>query len=165
MRVREQHTQPRWSPTEVLDLLQGVCRGLEALHDHSPPLAHRDLKPENVLISDAGRPMLMDFGSTTVGEVHVSTRNEALLLQEKAAEFSTMPYRAPELFDVPSSTRIDERSGEFRSWLWWAGRGACPCGVSCNRVWCLVLRAAYALCRCMVTRVCVVRDAVRLLAV
>jgi hypothetical protein len=45
----------------------------------------------------------MDFGSVTVAAVAVRTRNQALSLQEEAAEKSTMSYRAPELFDVPST--------------------------------------------------------------
>lgn len=31
-----------------------------------------------------------------------------LMVQDEAAEQSTMPYRAPELFDTPTNSRIDE---------------------------------------------------------
>ena len=40
----------------------------------------------------------------------ISSRTEALLLQEDAAQNCSMPYRAPELFDVPSDSTIDERT-------------------------------------------------------
>jgi len=34
-------------------------------------------------------------------------------LQEDAAQNCSMPYRAPELFDVPSDSQIDERTDVF----------------------------------------------------
>lgn len=37
-------------------------------------------------------------------------RREALKVQEEAEAHSSAPYRAPELFDVPSRCRIDERT-------------------------------------------------------
>jgi serine/threonine-protein kinase len=35
---------------------------LEYLHNRTPPIIHRDLKPENVLLDDADRVMVIDFG-------------------------------------------------------------------------------------------------------
>ena len=55
-------------------------------------------------------PQIMDFGSVAVARVSIRNRRDALMLQEAAAEFSTMPYRAPELFDVPSTADVDERT-------------------------------------------------------
>lgn len=66
----------------------------------------------------------MDFGSAACSEVVISNRNEALQLQDQAAQHCSMPYRAPgsvhvvclssdqwftafvELFDVPSQCVI-----------------------------------------------------------
>lgn len=57
----------------------------------------------NVMISDDGKqPILMDFGSAIPARISVSNRSIALTEQDRAAEHSTMPYRAPELFDVRS---------------------------------------------------------------
>eukprot|EP00614_Pseudopedinella_elastica_P006088 CAMPEP_0172598418 /NCGR_PEP_ID=MMETSP1068-20121228/18458_1 /TAXON_ID=35684 /ORGANISM="Pseudopedinella elastica, Strain CCMP716" /LENGTH=262 /DNA_ID=CAMNT_0013398285 /DNA_START=60 /DNA_END=848 /DNA_ORIENTATION=+ len=100
--LRASGTSSAWSTLELLEVFAGVCRGVQALHDHDPPWAHRDIKPENVLMGPGGEPQLMDFGSVCPGAVAVRSRAEALLLMDQAAEHSTMSYRAPELFDVPS---------------------------------------------------------------
>ncbi|GAC94527.1 likely protein kinase [Pseudozyma hubeiensis SY62] len=73
------------------------------------PYAHRDIKPGNVMVADDGKtPILMDFGSTIKARVHIKTRREAVAHQDMAAERSSMPYRAPELFDVPTETTLTE---------------------------------------------------------
>ena len=88
----------------------GVLQGILQFHQHSPPWAHRDIKPANVLLGPGDLPVLMDFGSTAIARKKINTRQEALLLQEDAAQNCSMPYRAPELFDVPSNATIDERT-------------------------------------------------------
>lgn len=64
----------------------------------------------NVLIADDGEtPILMDFGSACPARIHIENRQEALSQQDLAAEQCTMPYRAPELFDVKTGTTLDEK--------------------------------------------------------
>jgi serine/threonine kinase 16 len=41
--------------------------------------------------------------------IEVQTRQQALLEQDIASEHSTMPYRAPELFDVKTGKTLDEK--------------------------------------------------------
>ena len=66
-----------------------------------------------MLLGDGDTPVLMDFGSCAPARKKISSRTEALLLQEDAAQNCSMPYRAPELFDVPSDATIDERTDVF----------------------------------------------------
>jgi len=62
------------------------------------------------MIADDGvTPVLMDFGSLVRARKHITTRQQALELQDTAAEQSTMPYRAPELFDVKTGSTITEK--------------------------------------------------------
>lgn len=51
----------------------------------------------------------MDFGSACPARIPIHTRQEALREQDLAAEHCTMPYRAPELFDVKVDTTLDEK--------------------------------------------------------
>lgn len=62
------------------------------------------------MIADDGRtPILMDLGSLAPSPTPVTSRSLALLIQDTAAEHSTMPYRAPELFDVKTGSVIDTK--------------------------------------------------------
>ena len=54
-------------------------------------------------------PILMDLGSLTPSPTPISTRTTALQVQDTAAEHSTLPYRAPELFDVRVGTTVDTK--------------------------------------------------------
>lgn len=72
--------------------------------------AHRDIKPGNIMINDNGsQPILMDLGSLAPSPTPITSRAMALQVQDQAAEHSTMPYRAPELFDVKTGTTIDTK--------------------------------------------------------
>lgn len=72
--------------------------------------AHRDIKPGNIMIADTGtQPILMDLGSLAPSPTAITSRALALQVQDQAAEHSTMPYRAPELFDVKTGTVVDTK--------------------------------------------------------
>lgn len=72
--------------------------------------AHRDIKPGNIMIDDDGRtPILMDLGSMAPSPTPITSRSLAIAVQDTAAEHSTMPYRAPELFDVKTGSVIDTK--------------------------------------------------------
>ncbi|KAF9428489.1 hypothetical protein BGZ94_002198 [Podila epigama] len=90
-----------------------MSNGLSSPQDNDAvivPFSHRDIKPANVLIADDGQtPVLMDFGSMARARVKIQTRQQALHEQDLAAEQCSMPYRAPELFDVKTGTTLDEK--------------------------------------------------------
>jgi tetratricopeptide (TPR) repeat protein len=48
------------SPRAILELMRGVCLGVA--HAHQRGVIHRDLKPSNILVSEDGRPHVLDFG-------------------------------------------------------------------------------------------------------
>ncbi|KAL8774715.1 MAG: hypothetical protein Q9209_000654, partial [Squamulea sp. 1 TL-2023] len=65
----------------------------------------------NIMISDTGTsPILMDLGSLAPSPLHITSRALALQTQDLAAEHSTLPYRAPELFDTKTGTVIDTKT-------------------------------------------------------
>eukprot|EP00121_Abeoforma_whisleri_P010443 Awhi_evm1s9632 len=52
------------------------------------------------MLTETDVPVLIDFGSMCKARVKIKNRREAMILQDDAAERCSMPYRAPELFDV-----------------------------------------------------------------
>jgi serine/threonine kinase 16 len=62
------------------------------------------------MIDDDGQtPILMDLGSLAPSPIAITSRSLAIAVQDTAAEHSTMPYRAPELFDVKTGSIIDTK--------------------------------------------------------
>ncbi|KAL1115805.1 hypothetical protein AAG570_006095 [Ranatra chinensis] len=97
--------------SEVLRMFLQICEGVKAFHEAKPvPLAHRDLKPGNVLLDIDNTPIIMDLGSVAPACVKVRGSSEAQRLQDLASERCSMPYRAPELFNVDSYCMIDQRT-------------------------------------------------------
>lgn len=94
----------------ILHMFKSLCEAILAFHTLDPPLAHRDIKPHNLLIGPDMTVVLMDLGSVSKARCTITSRREALALQERCAQECTATYRAPELFEVPSNCEIDERS-------------------------------------------------------
>ncbi|ETV69890.1 NAK protein kinase, variant [Aphanomyces astaci] len=90
----------------VVDIFVKVSQAVAFLHAQEPCLVHRDIKPENILLDHDLDPILTDFGSVIQGDVAILTRSDALKAQEVAAIHSSMAYRAPELYDVPTSSTL-----------------------------------------------------------
>jgi serine/threonine-protein kinase len=57
----------RFPEDKALDIARQLCAGLAAAHERG--VIHRDLKPANVMLDDAGKVRVMDFGLATVGTV------------------------------------------------------------------------------------------------
>ena len=71
---------------KLIALATKVARGLGSLH--AAGLVHRDVKPANVLVTDAGEPLLCDFG--------LAWSSEAASLTGTGAVLGTPAYMAPE---------------------------------------------------------------------
>ncbi|KAL7297877.1 hypothetical protein TKK_0008900 [Trichogramma kaykai] len=98
-------------PVDILNIFLLICDGVKAFHEAKPePLAHRDLKTANIVLGDNMTPVIMDLGSVATARVKVCGTQAAQSLQELAAERCSMPYRAPELFQVESYCMVDERT-------------------------------------------------------
>jgi serine/threonine protein kinase/tetratricopeptide (TPR) repeat protein len=87
-------------PDEVVPIFQQICRGLEAAHVEG--VVHRDLKPQNVMLDDAGRVWLMDFGLARSMELAGMTRTGVLM--------GTPDYMSPE---QARAEKVDARSDLF----------------------------------------------------
>jgi len=75
------------SYAEVGAILWPLLDGLQAVHKAG--FLHRDIKPPNLLLNDAGRPTLIDFGAARAAMVGRTTVLTAIL---------TPSYAAPEQF-------------------------------------------------------------------
>ncbi|KAJ2823586.1 Serine/threonine-protein kinase env7 [Coemansia erecta] len=71
---------------------------------------HGDIKLANVMLRDDDSPVLVDFGSTHGSYMQAHSRVQALKIQDDAAERCSLPYRAPELFDVQRGAMFDART-------------------------------------------------------
>lgn len=87
-----------FSERECLRFFAELLDAVKQVHDLG--FAHRDLKPGNILISSTNpvQPMLMDFGSIAPISILIRNAMEHSALCEEAEQFSSAPYRPPELW-------------------------------------------------------------------
>jgi len=88
-----------------IDLLAAVCDGVQ--HAHGRGVIHRDLKPSNILVDQAGRPKIVDFGVARAVEPGRET-----IAAERGRLIGTVHYMSPEqLAGDPEA--VDTRSDVY----------------------------------------------------
>jgi serine/threonine protein kinase len=86
---------------ETLAIAEQVGSALDAAHERG--LVHRDVKPANILISEAGRVYLTDFGIAK----HTRTRGG---LTKPGSFLGTLDYAAPEQIEAKD---VDGRADQY----------------------------------------------------
>ncbi len=94
------HEKKKFSPSEAVEIMQQVCRALEAAH--TVGVIHRDLKPQNIMRDTTGRVLVMDFGLARTLEGEGMTQSGALV--------GTIEYMSPE---QALGKPLDQRSDIF----------------------------------------------------
>jgi len=92
----DEAAERRYTPVEVVAVMQELADVLEYLHGLSPPVVHRDLKPSNVIRRPDGSLVLIDFGAV----------RDHLTVLGGSTVAGTFGYMAPEQFAgdaVPAS--------------------------------------------------------------
>ena len=90
----------KFTPEETVKIIRQVAEALDAAHAES--VVHRDLKPHNIMLTEAGKVYVMDFGLARSVEATGLTRTGALL--------GTPTYMSPE---QAKGSSIDTRSDLF----------------------------------------------------
>ena len=95
------HQRTKLAPQEAVDIVEQVCRALEAAHNVG--VIHRDLKPQNIMRENGtGRILVMDFGLAKTLEGNRMTQTGAMV--------GTMEYMSPE---QALAGNLDQRSDIF----------------------------------------------------
>ena len=90
----------KFTPEETVKVVRQVAEALDAAHTES--VIHRDLKPHNIMLTEAGKVSVMDFGLARSVEATGLTRTGALL--------GTPTYMSPE---QAKGIAVDIRSDLF----------------------------------------------------
>jgi len=90
MPLDEYVRQRKLSTRQTMTLMQVVCEAVQ--HAHQNGVIHRDLKPSNILVSEDGRPHVVDFGLA----ITLSRDNAFRTVSADGEVTGTPAYMSPE---------------------------------------------------------------------
>ncbi|HVU86530.1 MAG TPA: bifunctional serine/threonine-protein kinase/formylglycine-generating enzyme family protein [Pirellulales bacterium] len=85
LRLRLRHWTP--TPREAADICRRIAESLQHAHDNG--IVHRDLKPSNIIVDNAARPHITDFGLA-------KWREDTLAMTVEGDVMGTPAYMSPE---------------------------------------------------------------------
>ncbi len=100
--LRRYMKESRGTAKQLLDLAIQVCEALQFAHSRG--VVHRDVKPANILIDEAGRVKVADFGLAKI----IGTKPQQNLLTGSGDALGTPDYMAPEA--VTHEYEVDHRA-------------------------------------------------------
>jgi len=77
---------------ELRPVIERIGEALDYAHGLTPPVLHMDIKPANIMISEDGRPYLLDFG------IAREIRDSVTRITGREDTSGTVPYMSPEQF-------------------------------------------------------------------
>lgn len=86
--------EKRFSEEETRNMTAELCRILQPLHRHQPPIIHRDIKPSNLILDHGGRLFLIDFDASK--NYDPQKKRDTVLM-------GTVDYAAPEQYGFQQS--------------------------------------------------------------
>jgi serine/threonine protein kinase len=103
-RYVQKHALPRG---EILQLVQTVAEAIEYAHQRG--IIHRDLKPSNIVVTDDGKPFVLDFG---LAKIVSDSAAPAELVSQEGERAGTPAYMSPEQVSG-TNDQIDARSDVY----------------------------------------------------
>ena len=101
--LEEQQGKP--AVEEVVAIVQQIVAGVRALHRKE--VLHQDLKLENIIVDDAGKVTVIDYGSCRIAGLR-----ERMGYRKDEDVLGTVDFSAPE-YRMPGSEGISSRADQF----------------------------------------------------
>ncbi len=102
--LRELLREGRMKPEQALAIVPPICEALQFAHENG--VVHRDIKPENILVDQAGRVKVADFGIARLGATDAAAPEKNLTAEGQV--IGTAHYMAPEQVEHPAE--VDHRA-------------------------------------------------------